>query len=475
MCEGSWMKRKKERCIDGRESVRRHGNVHSAAAAATSGTRRKRHFGFIRTWIKAIPPLEMTWRQTRFAKQSLWSLLSISCSLSTIISTAYPPCSRPQCACPAQYHGPKVSCNVRCIPQLTRLRSSVKTYGKRPGQSSSSSSFLFSDSSIAPCPSSPPSFRLVTPVAASPIRDPFTPDHDDGEMPSSPLTSKRRQLDVLGGGDFPVRRIETGMAKLEKGDALAQSSLRGFFAPLPRVKLPLHPCTTIPSTDVSTSLQTKPGASSKPPSVSLKSSLTQSHLTHLPLLHTCRDCAMSYVRGGGDDGLHAKHHAKITRGIIWDGLGKGKGKGKVNGQGWRVAAEDVRFGQGRETGKGRIVVCGGSWGGQKVSEATGRDHNADEAFQLDDILNTVDTVLSAPPLPEAILDQCNVFLFLTSSPPPTSAKRSRPIPGSKRKDDQERVVSVVVAQPIKVAMRVLRPGEDSDVSVVDSGGGVVCE
>jgi N-acetyltransferase len=82
----------------------------------------------------------------------------------------------------------------------------------------------------------------------------------------------------------------------------------------------------------------------------------------------------------------------------------------------------------------------------------------------------VDTVLSSPPLPTVILDQCKIFLYLTSSPPP-SRKRQR-IPNSK---SVERVVSVVVAQPINEAMRVLRPGETFDVPVVDSGGGVVCE
>lgn len=40
----------------------------------------------------------------------------------------------------------------------------------------------------------------------------------------------------------------------------------------------------------------------------------------------------------------------------------------------------------------------------------------------------------------------------------------------------ERIVSVVVAQGIKWAMRVLKPEEaDEDVKVVDSGGGVMCE
>jgi N-acetyltransferase len=83
-------------------------------------------------------------------------------------------------------------------------------------------------------------------------------------------------------------------------------------------------------------------------------------------------------------------------------------------------------------------------------------------------------VLSAPKLPEGIQDQTKIFLFITSSAPPTtSTKRSKP---SHTDPTKERIVGVVVAQGIKWAMRVLHPGETLDgVQTVDSGGGVICE
>jgi hypothetical protein len=89
--------------------------------------------------------------------------------------------------------------------------------------------------------------------------------------------------------------------------------------------------------------------------------------------------------------------------------------------------------------------------------------------KLDDILRTIDTVLSSPPLPPAILEKCKIFLFTTTSPPPG---RLQPTKGAPK----ERVVSVVVSQPIKWAMRVLTPNEKgSGGNVVDSGEGVLCE
>jgi N-acetyltransferase len=96
------------------------------------------------------------------------------------------------------------------------------------------------------------------------------------------------------------------------------------------------------------------------------------HLTHLPLLHTCPQCLMSYVRGGDDEGLHEKHHARVTRGIIWDGLGRGKKSGKLkdgganlSDKGWRVIKENVPFGE-KGKGRGKIIVADGSYGGVKV-------------------------------------------------------------------------------------------------------------
>jgi len=62
-----------------------------------------------------------------------------------------------------------------------------------------------------------------------------------------------------------------------------------------------------------------------------------------------------------------------------------------------------------------------------------------------------------------------MFLFTTSSPPPGRLKSTQKGP------PKERVVSVVVAQPIKWAMRVLKPNEGKGGQVVDSGEGVLCE
>lgn len=101
-----------------------------------------------------------------------------------------------------------------------------------------------------------------------------------------------------------------------------------------------------------------------------------------------------------------------------------------------------------------------------------------------EILSTVDRVLSAPPLPPAILNRCKVFVFLTHSPPPppSSSKRVKLDPTDSKlgKDkDKERVVSVVVAQGIKWAMKVLKEGkmETENCKTIESGGfgSVTCE
>ena len=73
---------------------------------------------------------------------------------------------------------------------------------------------------------------------------------------------------------------------------------------------------------------------------------------------------MSFVRGGEDEGLHEKHHARVTQGIVWDGLGRAKGKNKDGG--WKIVRDAVPFGR-DGNGKGKIVVCDGSWGGSKAS------------------------------------------------------------------------------------------------------------
>jgi hypothetical protein len=80
-----------------------------------------------------------------------------------------------------------------------------------------------------------------------------------------------------------------------------------------------------------------------------------------------------------------------------------------------------------------------------------------------EILESVDTVLSAPALPDPILSRCKIFLFTTCSPPPQSAsKRLKPISKSSLSASTgkpiERVVGCVVVQPIRTALKVL--GDD---------------
>lgn len=136
------------------------------------------------------------------------------------------------------------------------------------------------------------------------------------------------------------------------------------------------------------------------------------------------------MRGGEDDRTHATHHARVTRGIPLPKCRSGVDAGTVSWQG----------------GSARLLVTEGRW---------------------DDVHSTVDGVLSASPLTPRMREACKLVLAVSSCPPP-NAKR-----GTKA-DGRERIVGVVVAQPIKTAMRVLRTGEDVD-NKVDSGGGVVCE
>jgi N-acetyltransferase len=145
---------------------------------------------------------------------------------------------------------------------------------------------------------------------------------------------------------------------------------------------------------------------------------------------TCAECGMSYIRGGEDDRTHATHHARVTRGIPFPKSRSGVDAGTVSWQG----------------GSARLLVTEGRW---------------------DDVHSTVDGVLSASPLTPKMREACKLVLAVSSCPPP-NAKR-----GAKA-DGRERIVGVVVAQPIKTAMRVLRTGEDVD-NKVDSGGGVVCD
>ncbi|EIW68890.1 hypothetical protein TREMEDRAFT_68850 [Tremella mesenterica DSM 1558] len=319
----------------------------------------------------------------------------------------------------------------------------VRTYGLKSSSSRpSSSASLFS----APTnhhwgSSSPPSSSLITPppspshlpLSSSPLFD-VPPSSDDQENVPEPSSSPWTFA--------PVHQRKDNQ-QLVSTKVVSQPTLKSFFAPLPS------------SPSVPKSLKRPRPLESLSVNTTAPPNLTQLHLTHLPLLHTCKECQMSYVRGGEDDAVHVKHHTQVVRGVIWDAPSKTKGKETMR---LKVVEEEIHFGQ---KGSGRIIMLDASCGGNKMEE----------------ILRMVDTVLSSPPLPTAILSQCKVFLFLTSSPPSNTHKRSKPNVGQQGRSQKERVVGVVVAQKIKWAMRVLRPGEQlgEDVRVVDSGGGVICD
>lgn len=145
---------------------------------------------------------------------------------------------------------------------------------------------------------------------------------------------------------------------------------------------------------------------------------------------TCAECGMSYMRGGEDDRTHATHHARVTRGIPFPKNRNGFDAGHVS---WRG-------------GSARLIVVDGRW---------------------DEVHATVDGVLSASPLTAGMREHCKLILAVTSSSPPNAKRRTK-------EDARERIIGVVVAQPIKHAMRVLNHDEDV-AGKVDSGGGVVCE
>jgi N-acetyltransferase len=192
---------------------------------------------------------------------------------------------------------------------------------------------------------------------------------------------------------------------------------------------------------------------------------------------------MSYMRGT-DDADHKRHHARVTRGIPWNGRKEARVVEDGIPLAWSVKAERdtsspangensnktptrhrpnsilplVSLATRHAVREYRILVIDASTSGRLISE----------------ILRTVDTVLAAPELPREILARCKLFLATTACEPPAipGAKRR---PGPKPKENgAERIVGVVVSQSIKWAMRVLREGEKDD-KAVDSGDGVFCE
>ncbi|KAL1410260.1 hypothetical protein Q8F55_004266 [Vanrija albida] len=292
-----------------------------------------------------------------------------------------------------------------------------RTYGRRSTAPVAPSAFD-SPPKAGPGPSTllrtpPPSSPLGARASTSRKRARDSSPSPTSRMPPSPPPSSPTRA-------APLARLDTNRA--------TQSTLRGFFAPVPKKRRDATP--------------TSAPAAPSPAPTPAPAKLTQLHFS--AGLRTCPECAMSYVRGGDDEAVHARHHARVTAGIPWDGRAPGS----------KVVKDRVAF----ASGTVRVIEVDASVGGARV----------------DDILATVDTVLSAPALPPAIRERCKLFLGVTASPAPVKqgAKRARPI-GAPAKN-RERVVGVVVAQPIRWAMRVLREGESGE-GVVDSGGGVMCD
>lgn len=195
------------------------------------------------------------------------------------------------------------------------------------------------------------------------------PSEDDDDMDEQDTSQPEPSIvaDLLGKGKQRAKRNPI----MEKKQV--QSSLKGFFTSLPK-KRPLEPSMTVsavkpkqpkvfgpsrPITIASFLKTPQPSNAKKSGNVKAKTgSMAQMHLTHLPLLHTCPTCGMSFVRGGPDEGVHVTHHARVLRGILWEGMKKREGEG------WKVVQEDVEFGGKR---RGRIIALDGSFGGNKVS------------------------------------------------------------------------------------------------------------
>lgn len=223
-----------------------------------------------------------------------------------------------------------------------------RTYGKVTRNPSSTSTY----SASLLVSWSPPSSPLRTPHASSPgIAE------DVLVKPSSPLHNINRDHEKENAPDPFKPTISRSVP--------TQSSLRGFFT-TSHAQRPLAALTpNVSSTRLTPSSSTDKGKG--------KPALTQLHLTHLPLLHTCPQCHMSFVRGGEDESVHERHHARVVKGIIWEGMGrskrpgKGVGKGKERDMtdcGWKVVRDGVELGHGKV--KARIIMMDSSWGGSKV-------------------------------------------------------------------------------------------------------------
>ncbi|KJA26935.1 hypothetical protein HYPSUDRAFT_36105 [Hypholoma sublateritium FD-334 SS-4] len=156
--------------------------------------------------------------------------------------------------------------------------------------------------------------------------------------------------------------------------------------------------------------------------------LTQLHFNiDQSIMRTCCLCNLSYTRGAPDDeSLHRAHCTRARQGMEW---GREEEKDKVRGAETVVVevASGVKLKGNKK--KGRIVSFPASIGGKIGSK-------------LDTLLQTINLSLSAPELPESVLQCSKAYLFLL--PHETQSHR-------------ERIVGCVIAQHISTAMAVVPP------------------
>ncbi|GMK56659.1 hypothetical protein CspeluHIS016_0304990 [Cutaneotrichosporon spelunceum] len=286
-----------------------------------------------------------------------------------------------------------------------------RTYGRRVTSSPPRKTMLFT-----PPPSSP---RLAS-QDESPTR-PFqqlSPTHAS-EIMSSPTPKRILDSDPVEVPSKRARPLSGLDFNLPPNQGPKQATLASFFGPTRRSRA--APPSPSPSGPPTSKNKHKLGTKDRP-------KLTQLHFMN-GAQRSCTECGMSYMRGGEDDRTHAIHHARVTRGIPFPKSREGFDAGTLSWNG----------------GSARLVVAEGRW---------------------DDVYSTVDGVLSASPLTPKMREACKLVLAITSSLP-LNVKAAKV-------DGRERIVGVVVAQPIKTAMRVLGNDEDTE-DKVDSGGGVVCD
>lgn len=283
---------------------------------------------------------------------------------------------------------------------------------------------------FTPPPSSPSSAHLYESQSSEGLSSP-TRAPKRGILDSDPIdlpSPKRARPLSTRDSNVPEPDTACNGKNADKAKETKQATLAAFFGPIQRRK--------------AAAAVSKPNSSASPPPPSSATTSTADgkpkKLTQLHFMNgaqrSCAECGMSYMRGGEDDRTHASHHMRVTRGIPWPKSRSGTNVGSVTWKG----------------GSARLVVVDG----------TGK---------WDEVYATVDAVLSASPLTPRMREHCKLILAITSCAPPKGKTKRWT-----KEDARERIVGVVVAQPIKHAMRVLGGDEDID-GKVESGGGVMCE